>query len=35
MKAPLGKYDWLNRLLAVGIGERMKEGPRYTVFEIL
>ncbi|MBL6749235.1 MAG: DUF3237 domain-containing protein [Nevskia sp.] len=34
-EAPLGKYDWLNRLLAIGIGERMKEGPRYTVFEIL
>ena len=29
------KYGWLNRILAVGIGHRVKEGPIYNVFEIL
>jgi hypothetical protein len=28
-------YAWLNRLLAVGIGERLPQGPRYHVHEIL
>jgi len=28
------RYDWLNRLLAVGIGERLPEGPRYHIHEI-
>jgi len=29
------KYDWLNRILAVGLGDRRPTGPRYRVYEIL
>jgi Protein of unknown function (DUF3237) len=29
------KYDWLNRVLAVGIGHRRADGPIYNVFEVL
>ena len=29
------KYDWLNRLLAVGIGHRTANGPIYSLFELL
>ena len=29
------KYDWLNRLIAVGIGHRTAEGPIYSLFELL
>jgi hypothetical protein len=29
------RYEWLNRILAAGIGERLPEGPRYFVHEIL
>lgn len=28
-------YDWLNRLLAIGTGERLKAGPRYHIHEVL
>jgi hypothetical protein len=28
-------YDWLNRILAVGIGHRRPDGPIYSVFEVL
>jgi hypothetical protein len=28
-------YDWLNRIIAVGIGHRAPDGPLYSVFEIL
>jgi hypothetical protein len=28
------KYDWLNRLVAVGVGERLPNGATYEVFEI-
>jgi len=28
------RYDWLNRILTVGIGERLPEGPRYHIHEI-
>ncbi|WP_199525807.1 DUF3237 domain-containing protein [Rhodosalinus halophilus] len=28
-------YLWLNRLLAIGVGERLAEGPRYHVYEVL
>jgi len=28
-------YDWLNRVLAVGIGHRLADGPVYSVFELL
>lgn len=29
------EYLWLNRLLAVGIGERLTAGPRYHLYEVL
>ena len=29
------KYDWLNRLIAVGIGHRTAEGPIYSLFQLL
>jgi hypothetical protein len=29
------KYDWLNRLLAVGVGHRTADGPIYSLFELL
>lgn len=29
------KYDWLNRILAVGIGFRREDGPIYSLFEVL
>lgn len=28
-------YDWLNRVIAVGTGNRLPEGPVYDVFEVL
>ena len=29
------KYDWLNRIVAVGLGHRLPGGPVYSVFEVL
>jgi hypothetical protein len=29
------KYDWLNRILAVGTGHRLATGPVYDVYEVL
>ena len=29
------KYDWLNRVVAVGSGHRLPDGPIYSVFELL
>jgi hypothetical protein len=29
------KYDWLNRIVAVGVGQRLPNGASYEVFEIL
>lgn len=29
------EYDWLNRIVAVGIGQRSAAGPVYNVFELL
>lgn len=29
------KYGWLNRILAIGIGHRLPDGPVYSVFEFL
>ncbi len=29
------KYDWLNRIIAIGTGHRPPEGPVYDVFEVL
>jgi hypothetical protein len=28
-------YDWLNRVVAIGIGHRRADGPIYSIFEIL
>ena len=28
-------YDWINRIVAVGIGHRQADGPVYRVFEVL
>lgn len=29
------RYDWLNRVLCIGLGDRIDTGPRYEVFEVL
>jgi len=29
------RYDWLNRLIAIGIGGRTDAGPLYSVFEVV
>jgi hypothetical protein len=29
------QYDWMNRIIAIGTGHRMPDGPLYSVFEIL
>jgi hypothetical protein len=29
------KYDWINRIIAVGTGVRRADGPVYSIFEIL
>ena len=29
------KYDWINRIVAVGIGHRRADGPIYSIFEVL
>jgi hypothetical protein len=29
------KYDWLNRIVAIGTGLRRADGPVYSVFEVL
>jgi uncharacterized protein DUF3237 len=29
------KYDWINRVRAIGIGHRRADGPVYSVFEVL
>jgi len=29
------KYDWLNRIICVGIGDRLADGPVYSIFEVL
>jgi hypothetical protein len=29
------KYGWLNRVLGIGIGHRLADGPIYNIFEIL
>ena len=28
-------YAWLNRMVCVGLGDRLEEGPKYTIHEIL
>lgn len=29
------KYGWMNRIIAVGTGHRLPEGPVYSIFEII
>jgi hypothetical protein len=29
------KYGWLNRIVGIGVGHRLPEGPVYQVFEVL
>ena len=29
------KYDWINRIVAIGIGDRLADGPVYNIFEVL
>ena len=29
------QYDWLNHVVAVGVGQRRADGPVYSVFEVL
>jgi Protein of unknown function (DUF3237) len=29
------QYDWINRIVAIGIGHRRADGPVYSVFEVL
>ena len=29
------KYDWMNRIIAVGVGHRPPDGPIYSIFEVL
>lgn len=29
------KYDWMNRIIAIGVGNRPPDGPIYSVFEVL
>lgn len=29
------RYEWLNRILAIGIGHRLAGGPIYSIFEVL
>jgi hypothetical protein len=33
-EAPAGKYEWLNRVLAIGAGHRFPGGPVYSIFEV-
>jgi hypothetical protein len=30
-----GKYDWMNRIISVGVGNRLADGPVYSVFEVI
>ncbi|XUW93803.1 DUF3237 domain-containing protein (plasmid) [Burkholderia sp. M6-3] len=34
-EAPSGRYEWLNRIIAIGTGHRFANGPTYSVFEVL
>jgi Protein of unknown function (DUF3237) len=29
------RYDWINRVVAIGIGHRLAGGPIYSIFEVL
>jgi Protein of unknown function (DUF3237) len=28
-------YHWINRIVAIGVGDRLADGPLYNVFEML
>jgi len=34
-EAPAGRHEWLNRVVAIGIGHRLADGPVYSVFEVV
>jgi hypothetical protein len=27
------KYDWINRIIAIGTSDRLPDGPVYSIFE--
>lgn len=29
------QYDWINRIVSVGVGYRLADGPLYSIFEVL
>ena len=29
------RYDWMNRIIAIGTGHRLADGPLYSIFEVL
>ncbi|MGC1349365.1 MAG: DUF3237 domain-containing protein, partial [Xanthobacteraceae bacterium] len=29
------KYGWLNKIISIGVGHRLPEGPIYQMFEVL
>ena len=29
------QYDWINRIVSVGVGHRLADGPLYSIFEVL
>lgn len=29
------RYNWMNRIVAVGVGDRKPEGPVYSIFEVI
>jgi hypothetical protein len=29
------QFDWMNRIISVGVGHRLADGPLYSIFEIL
>lgn len=34
-EAPRGRYDWLNRIIAIGVGERRAQSVHLSVYEVL
>ena len=34
-EAAAAKYEWLNRIVAIGAGHRLTSGPIYSIFEVL
>jgi hypothetical protein len=34
-ETPAPQYDWLNRIVSVGVGRRMPDHAAYDVFQIL